>query len=255
MGALLSAWGLVSHMPLLQRVVRAPSYALTPTHALAMCFRPVCVPATRFCTTSPTTSAADPEPAASATAKDSTRLYRFAHVKALSALLRLKGLHLTAGVAVLLPAYSVVTSGGMGALGLAEVATLAAVVTGSVGAGGALSWYCERIVGEMSYQERAGLLRVSTLTMWGNRVDRDFDCDSLLRDEGFAAQNAAATGVNPYPNEGFVPLDLGGKTYIFLWGRKHVLQPDALANVLVRRALPFPPSRAPKSAMSRRMRN
>ena len=189
-----------------------------------------------------------PATAGSAAGQESSRLYRFAHVKALSALLRLKGLHLTAGVAVLLPTYSVVTSGGLGSLGIAEAATLLAVVTGTIGAGTTLSWYCERIVGELSYRRKTSSgpasLRVSTLTMWGGRVDRDFLVAELVTREGFTPFRSpaaiAATGISPYPAQGFVPLDLGGKTYIFLWGRKHVLQPDALATVLVARALPFP---------------
>ncbi len=189
-----------------------------------------------------------PDQPSACSGEENTRLYRFAYVKPLSALLRLKGLHLTAGVAVLLPTYSIVTTGGLGSLGLADVATLAAVVTGTIGAGSTLSWYCERIVGELTYRRRSSngsaVLRVSTLTMWGNRMDRDFPVAELMRSEGFAparsAAAIAAAGVSPYPAEGFVPLELDGKTLIFLWGRKHVLEPDALANVLVARALPFP---------------
>jgi hypothetical protein len=189
-----------------------------------------------------------PATAGNVAGQESSRLYRFAHVKALSVLLRLKGLHLTAGVAVLLPAYSVVTSGGLGSLGVAEIATLLAVVTGTIGAGTTISWYCERIVGELSYRRKTSSgpasLRISTLTMWGGRVDRDFKVAELVTREGFtpfrSPAEIAASGISPYPAQGFVPLDLGGKTYIFLWGRKHVLQPDALANVLVARALPFP---------------
>ena len=172
-----------------------------------------------------------------------TRLYRFAYVKPLAALLRLKALHLTAGVAVALPAYSVVSSGGLSALDLTECVGLGAVVVGTLGAGATLSWYCERIVGQVSWRREG--LRISTLNVWGRRIDRDFPPDALVR-EGFSptvanAAVAAAAGINPYPKEGLVPFDLGGKTFIFWWGRRHVLQPDALANVLVARAMPFPP--------------
>ena len=37
-----------------------------------------------------------------------------------------------------------------------------------------VSWYCERFVQELSWRPSAEALRVSTLTMWGDRRDRDF---------------------------------------------------------------------------------
>ena len=99
-----------------------------------------------------------------------------------------------------------------------------------------MSWYCERLIGELSW--RCNVLTVSTLTMWGERHDREYTADYLLS-RGFAAQVNRPDGTNPYPTSGFVPLELDGKTYILIWGKRHVHEPEALANVL-HGALPFP---------------
>ena len=99
-----------------------------------------------------------------------------------------------------------------------------------------LSWYCERIVGELSWLPAERALRVSTLTMWGERCDLDLPHQVLLA-QGFAP--TPAREYDEYPVNGFVPLQLDGKTYMVVWGRKHVIHADALANLLVHQALPF----------------
>jgi hypothetical protein len=92
-------------------------------------------------------------------------------------------LQLGGGVAVLLPTASVIANGGLPSL--AEGGLLAAVVGGTLVAGGTLSWYVERVVGELAWLPRSRALRVSTLTMWGERHDRRLSLEELERD-GFA---------------------------------------------------------------------
>ena len=111
------------------------------------------------------------------------RIYRLSHIRLLRAVLRVKIVQLTAGVGVLFPAAAVYFSGG--SLTFAEGATVAAVMGGTMIAGSTLSWYCERIVGELSWLPAERALRVSTLTMWGERCDLDLPHQVLLA-QGFA---------------------------------------------------------------------
>lgn len=168
------------------------------------------------------------------------RLYRFAHVRVLRALLRLKVLQLGVGVGVLYPAATLLARGD--ALTLFDGGVLAAVVGGTVVVGGTMSWYCERLVGEASWLPSERALRISTLSMWGARIDTVHGPDELARSGFFAPRPGvdAADGLH-YPTPGSHPLELGEKAHIFVWGRRHVVEPTALANLLTRRRLPREP--------------
>ena len=191
-----------------------------------------------------TPSQSQPPPAA-AVADDNgddqpIRLYRFAYVQSLRAFLRVKAVQLVAGVGVLLPVCSVLSSGAMPTL--AEGATVAAVTGGTLVAAGTLSWYMERIVGELTWRPRSRSLVVSTLTMLGERRDTHITTEELAAD-GFIEEDAAQTAMliendDRHPESTLVPLEMLGKTYVFVWGRKHVVQLDALADLLVRRQWP-----------------
>ena len=191
-----------------------------------------------------TPSQSQPPPAA-AVADDNgddppIRLYRFADVQSLRAFLRVKAVQLVAGVGVLLPVSSVLSSGAMPTL--AEGATVAAVTGGTLVAAGTLSWYMERIVGELTWRPRSRSLVVSTLTMLGERRDTHITTEELAAD-GFIEEDAAQTAMliendDRHPESTLVPLEMLGKTYVFVWGRKHVVQLDALADLLVRRQWP-----------------
>lgn len=78
-------------------------------------------------------------------------------------MLRMKVLQLGVGVGVLLPAGSFIGSGAQ--MGAAEFGALGAVVVGTIGAGSTMSWYCERLAGEITWRPLQQALRVSTLTM------------------------------------------------------------------------------------------
>lgn len=170
-------------------------------------------------------------------------LYRFSHIRALRAALRVKVFHLAVPVAVGVPTMSVAAAGTLPSL--AEGGMIAAVVGGTLVAGSTLSWYCERLVGELKWIPDGDepTLRVSTLTMWGHRHDRDLPLSQLLSD-GFITQ--PATPSNPqveadmYPTQSLVPVELCGKTYIFVWGKQHVPaeRVDTLANLIMRQTLP-----------------
>jgi hypothetical protein len=133
------------------------------------------------------------------------------------------------GVGVVLPLYEVVQAGGPAALSLADGAMLGGIVGGTIIAGSTLSWYCERLAGEISWRPADASLRVSTLTMWGHRRDVDYSAAQLAR-LGFAALPAGAR--LEYPHNGLTPWQLGDKTYMVLWGRSHVSEPYMLAALL-----------------------
>lgn len=195
---------------------------------------------------------ADPSAAPTTDASDdqsSIRLYRFMYIKPLRAFLRVKAVQLVAGVGVALPVLSVFSSGAVPTL--AEGATVAAVTGGTLVAAGTLSWYMERIVGELAWRPRTRSLVVSTLTMWGDRRDELITAEELAAD-GFIEEVAAQTAMlmengDRYPDRTLVPLSLCGKTYVFVWGRKHVAQPNALADLIVRRQWPSDSTLTPSS--------
>ena len=56
---------------------------------------------------------------------------------------------------------------------------MGSLVAGTVAVGASLSWYCERFVGELSWLPAQRAMRVSTLNVWGNRVDRDIPLAQL----------------------------------------------------------------------------
>ena len=165
------------------------------------------------------------------------RLYRLKQIKLLRAVLRVKIVQLSAGVGVFLPTASIVANGGLPSL--AEGGMVAAVVGGTLAAGSTLSWYCERIVGELNWLPAQKALRISTLTMWGRRCDVDVSLDEMKRD-GFrppAASDDDGPG-GEFPSPGFAPLTIGDKTYLCVWGQQHVLHPEAMARLLKRDELP-----------------
>lgn len=167
------------------------------------------------------------------------RLYRFQQIKILRALLRVKVLQLGAGVCVFLPSASIISNGGLPSL--AEGSLVAAVVGGTIVAGSTMSWYTERIVGEMAWLPARNSLRVSTLTMWGDRRDVDLTVDKLKEDGLSIPAPALDDEIGEYPTPGPVPIELCGKTYICIWGEQHVQEPEAMARLLKRDELPFDP--------------
>ena len=177
--------------------------------------------------------------ASAAPPTEKIRLYRLKQITLLRALLRVKVLQLGGGVAVLLPSASLIANGGLPSL--AEGGMIVAIVGGTLVAGSTLSWYAERIVGELAWLPASKTLRISTLTMWGDRHDRNLSLDELAHD-GLTSPPPPQQDGEPggeYPEPGFVPLELGGTTYIFVWGAQHVVQPEALARLLKRDQLPF----------------
>lgn len=168
------------------------------------------------------------------------RIYRFAHIRSLRALLRVKVLQLGAGVGVGFPVVTALSTGGLPTA--AEGAAVAAIAGGTIAVGASLSWYCERLVGELNWLPKAQSLRISTLTMWGQRLDSDVSAEQLAQD-GYTKpviSPGAPASAPSYPSTGLNPLQLNGKTYIFVWGARHVQQPEALARLLVRNEMPFP---------------
>ena len=182
---------------------------------------------------------------------ETTRLYRFAYIKSLRALLRVKLLHLSLPVAMGIPTLKLVSEG---IPTLADGGMLAAMVGGTVAAASTLSWYCERLVGELAWLPKRGtrredILRVSTLSMWGERRDHDIAFDKLRQSDGFDIEHVPRPfpeHPDAYPRKSLVPLELCGKTYIFVWGAAHVPAEhvDTLADLLLRQKLPSPPREA-----------
>ena len=99
-------------------------------------------------------------------------LYRFAWIKQLRLLLRAKLLQLTAGVGICVPALQIYSAGGT--LGLYDYGVIAAFSGGTIAAGSTLSWYARRFAGEVAFLPNSDLIEVSTLTMAGLRLDRQY---------------------------------------------------------------------------------
>src|SRR6056297_951008 len=106
------------------------------------------------------------------TAPPPTLIYRFAWVKSLRMLMRMKVLQIGGGLGVVLPATQLL--GPSGAHGAAELGALAGLSCGIVAFASTCSWYCERLVQELRVVD-GHRLRISTLTMWGHRKDREFE--------------------------------------------------------------------------------
>ena len=179
------------------------------------------------------------------------RIYRLQQIALLRALLRVKVLQLGGGVAVLLPSATVISNGGLPSL--AEGGLVAAIVGGTLIAGTTLSWYMERVVGELAWLPARKALRVSTLTMWGERHDRELELDELLADGLSPPSPPPPLDGDPvddaYPTPGFAPLELCGKTYVCVWDARHVQQVEACARLLKRSELPFDPDDCAEATM------
>lgn len=184
-------------------------------------------------------------PLCTATPSNAVRMYRFAHIKLLRALLRVKAVQLAVPVTVGLPTLSVMSSGGVPTL---EDGGLIALVIGTtLGLASTISWYCQRLVGELTWipartRTGVGALQISTLSMWGDREDRVLTLKELHAD-GFISPEHTQQSLRHsdfYPAKSFVPLEICGKTYIFVWGKPHVPanQVDSLASLLLRNTLP-----------------
>lgn len=164
-------------------------------------------------------------------------IYHFAYIRHLRMLLRFKVLQLGAGVSLFLPAMTVYESGG--ALTGSQVGLLAAVVVGTVAAGGSLSWYCQRLVGELSWRPDERALRVSTLNVWGHRENRDFPLALLpeLLAPSFVPSEDAATPLHEKRRS--IPLHLGEqRTYLLLLHRPSLRDPRAVFDLLEGRVPP-----------------
>ena len=79
-------------------------------------------------------------------------------------------LQLGLGMGVFVPAGAAL--GGFGEVGAAGAATVTGVMAGTIGVAGTMSWYCERLVGEISWRPAERALRISTLTMVCKEVHR-----------------------------------------------------------------------------------
>ena len=179
------------------------------------------------------------------------RIYRLQQIALLRALLRVKVLQLGGGVAVLLPSATLISNGGLPSL--AEGGLVAAIVGSTLIAGTTLSWYMERVVGELAWLPARKALRVSTLTMWGERHDRDLELNELLADGLSPPSPLPPLDGDPvddaYPTPGFAPLELCGKTYVCVWDARHVQQVEACARLLKRSELPFDPDDCAEATM------
>ena len=100
---------------------------------------------------------------------------------------------------MLFPVASVLGSGA--ALSGSELGVMGGILAGTVACGASMSWYCERFVGELSWQPAARALRVSTLNVWGNRKDRDIPVAQLasLLAPSFVPSEEVALAPAPAP--------------------------------------------------------
>eukprot|EP00967_Tisochrysis_lutea_P049689 scaffold60919_cov41-Tisochrysis_lutea.AAC.2 len=131
----------------------------------------------------------------------------------------MKVLQLGGGLGVVLPATQLL--GGS----TVELASLAALSCGALGVASSCSWYCERIVQELRVLDRSRL-RVSTLTMWGHRRDREFElaaCEPTFGPGGPEAQEAS---------KAFVPLHISGTSFMLIKHPLNMVDPQAVNRLL-----------------------
>lgn len=215
---------------------RLQRHALLPTQAS---LRRLCSAGTKAAAplTSAPNQASKPPPPLPPLTQPPEPIYHFAYIRHLRMLLRFKVLQLGMGVSLVLPAMTVYESGG--ALTGSQVGLLAAVVGGTVAAGGSLSWYCQRLVGELSWRPDARALRVSTLNVWGHRENRDVPLALL---PGLLAPSFEPSDDAPTPLHGkrrYIQLHLGEeRTYLLLLHRQSLRDPRAVFALLEGRVPP-----------------
>ena len=186
-------------------------------------------------------------------------IYRFAWVRSVRMMLRAKVLQLGGGLGLAAP---VLAAAEGNPLGMGDTAVLAAVAGGTLVVGNCLSWcasrrrgrapgsaptlrrrYCERFAMQISWREpavgeerEARPLRVSTLTMWGNRRDTDYSLADVSRTLGAHEELAPSAGRRAQP---YVPLRVGGLTYVLMNSPTNIREPHAVNQLLRGRPL-FP---------------
>ena len=114
-----------------------------------------------------------------------------------------------------------------------QAAVLGGVVVGTITAGGSMSWYCQRLVGELSWRPAERVLRVSTLNVWGNREDRDVPVAQLapLLAPSFVPSAEVETPL--HEKRWMLPLHLGEeRSYILPLHRRSFRQPTAVFELL-----------------------
>ena len=170
-------------------------------------------------------------------------LYRFAWIKSLRILLRAKLLQLTAGVGICVPALQIYSAGGT--LGLYDYGVIAAFSGGTIAVGSTLSWYARRFAGEIAFLPKSDQIEVSTLTMAGHRLDRQYAPAAVAQS---LPASTAETELQSLHGAHMVPLNVDEHTYMLVGRPPHVRDPAALAALLagrgseLKRLVPDPPS-------------
>jgi hypothetical protein len=170
-------------------------------------------------------------------------LYRFAWIKSLRILLRAKLLQLTAGVGICVPALQIYSAGGT--LGLYDYGVIAAFSGGTIAVGSTLSWYARRFAGEIAFLPKSDQIEVSTLTMAGHRLDRQYASSDVGQS---LPASTAETELQSLHGAHMVPLNVDEHTYMLVGRPPHVREPAALAALLagrgseLKRLVPDPPS-------------
>lgn len=152
-----------------------------------------------------------------------TLIYRFAWVKSLRMLMRMKVLQIGGGLGLVLPATQLL--GPSGAHSAAELGALAGLSCGIMAFASTCSWYCERLVQELRVLD-GHRLRISTLTMWGHRKDREFELSACEPTYGLGGPEAAEAA------NAMVPLHVGGTTFLLITHPLNLVQPHALRRLL-----------------------
>ena len=178
---------------------------------------------------------------------ESLKLYRFGAILPLRMALRVKVVQLGFFVSIALPLTAAYQKGT--GLTLVDAASIFGIVAGSVGMGGSLSYLVTVLPGELSWRYADRALRISTLSVWGARIDTDYSIPQL------AALGIAADPAAPRPQrledlpDGELPsgmqwLEIGGLSYLLVFDQISVKDPLVLALLLQSRQL-HPGSPAP----------
>jgi len=172
--------------------------------------------------TSPSKPSSEPPTTA---ASGAVVVYRFAYVRVLRATLRLKIAHMIGSGVVVMSCVS--WAGGASAF---ESVILAAIGFGTVVVGSTLSWYCQRLIQELSWRPSEQVLRISTLSLWGHRLDRDYPLDAITPSWG--ADGPARSEVNRL----LIPFEVNGVQFIIVNSKTNMRRPNDLVRLMA--ALP-----------------
>jgi hypothetical protein len=153
-------------------------------------------------------------------------LYRSPWILPARMLLRMKVLQVGSLVGMGFPAVMAARGGD---LGLADYAILGSTFAGSLVVGGSLAFISERFVGEIRLRDDARSVLVSTLSVWGNRIDHSYPTASIVP---LSARSLAHTRAVPLSFAGARGRGASEKQHVVILREDHAVDRAGLEALL-----------------------